>query len=48
MMTIIPSGVRRPAPGWEEMSLHVHRELRKRFLEGVLTKDLVRTYLDRP
>ncbi|MBK8178211.1 MAG: peptidylprolyl isomerase [Planctomycetes bacterium] len=42
------AGVRRPAPGWEEMAGHVHRELRKRFLEGVLTKDLVRTYLDRP
>jgi hypothetical protein len=41
-------GVRRPAPGWDEMSAHVHRELRKRFLEEVLTKDLVRTYLDNP
>lgn len=41
------AGVRRPAPGWEEMSTHVHRELRKRFLDEVLVRERVRTYLDK-
>lgn len=41
-------GVRRPAPGWEEMSLNVHRELRRRFIEELLTRDAVYTYLNKP
>lgn len=40
-------GLRRPAPGWEEMSANVHRELRKRFLDDALTREGVRTYLDK-
>lgn len=40
-------GVRRPAPGWDEMSINVHRELRKRFLDEALSRDSVRTYLDK-
>lgn len=39
-------GVRRPAPSWDEMSVNVHREMRKRFLEEVLPRDRLRTYLD--
>ncbi len=40
-------GLRRPAPGWEEMSANVHREMRKRFLDEVLKRETVRTYLDK-
>ncbi len=40
-------GLRRPAPGWEEMSTNVHREMRKRFLDDVLKRETVRTYLDK-
>ncbi|HUR28709.1 MAG TPA: peptidylprolyl isomerase, partial [Planctomycetota bacterium] len=40
-------GLRRPAPGWEEMAANVHRELRKRFLEGLLARESMRTYLDK-
>ena len=39
-------GVRRPAPSWEEMSVNVHREFRKRFLDEVLPRESLRTYLD--
>jgi hypothetical protein len=39
-------GLRRPAPSWEEMSTHVHREMRKRFLEDVMQREAMRTYLD--
>jgi len=31
-------GERRPAPTWDTMSAHVHRELRKRFLDEVLPR----------
>jgi hypothetical protein len=37
---------RLPAPTWEIMSQHVHRELRRRFLEETLSRDSVITYLD--
>jgi PPIC-type peptidyl-prolyl cis-trans isomerase-like protein len=40
------AGARRAAPGWEEMSGHVHRDLRRRFLEEVLPRASVRTWLD--
>ncbi len=40
-------GLRRPAPGWAEMSANVHRELRKRFLDELLKREVVRTYLDK-
>jgi hypothetical protein len=29
----------RPSPGWEEMSEHVHEELRRRFLESLVPRD---------
>jgi hypothetical protein len=39
-------GARRPAPGWDVMSQHVHNDLRRRFMdECLLRKDMV-TYLD--
>ena len=37
---------RLPAPTWETMGQHVHRELRRRFLEESLSRDSVITYLD--
>jgi hypothetical protein len=37
---------RQPAPTWETMRGHVHRELRRRFLEESLSRDSVVTYLD--
>ena len=37
---------RLPSPTWETMSQHVHRELRRRFLEESLSRDSVITYLD--
>jgi len=37
---------RMPAPTWETMGQHVHRELRRRFLEETLSRDSVITYLD--
>jgi hypothetical protein len=39
-------GAKRPASGWNDMRRHVHRELRRRFLEDVLPKKDVTTYLD--
>jgi len=39
-------GARRPTPTWEAMSRFVRRELRARFLEEVLPKSSVRTWLD--
>jgi hypothetical protein len=39
-------GARRAAPGWEEMSAHVHAELRRRFVAEVLPEDAVSTFLD--
>ena len=39
-------GARRPQPGWEEMSRHVHRELRQRFMDEVLPESEVWTWLD--
>ncbi len=39
-------GGRRPAPTWIEMRTHVHRELRRRFLEDLLPKNAVRTWRD--
>ena len=41
------AGLRRPAPGWDEMATNVHREMRKRCLDESLTRDSVRTYLDK-
>jgi hypothetical protein len=40
-------GALRPSPGWDEMRLRVHNELRRRFLEECLKQDDVVTYLDR-
>jgi hypothetical protein len=34
-------GARRPAPSWETMASHVHRELRKRFVDEVLPRSSV-------
>jgi hypothetical protein len=39
-------GDKRLAPGWEEMRVYVHAELRRRFVEEVLPEDSVRTFLD--
>lgn len=39
-------GATRPAPGWDVMRNEVHRELRRRFLEEVLPRESVVTYLD--
>lgn len=36
-------GARRPSPPWSEMQEHVHRELRRRFVEEVLPKSSVIT-----
>jgi len=36
----------RPTPEWDEMSEHVSRVLRKRFLDELLTPDRMATYLD--
>ena len=41
-------GERRPAPSWETMAAHVHRELRKRFLDEVLQKSSVVTVFEVP
>lgn len=40
-------GERRPAPPWEAMADHVHRELRRRFLGEVLPRSSVTTWLQR-
>lgn len=37
---------RRESPGWDVMSGHVHRELRRRFLNDVLRQEDVVTFLD--
>jgi hypothetical protein len=37
---------RRTAPPWEEMQLHVHRELRKRCMDEALEEKDVHTFLD--
>lgn len=43
--TLLWLGERRPAPTWDTMSAHVHRELRKRFLDEVLPRtSLVTAY----
>jgi hypothetical protein len=39
-------GVHRPAPTWEEMSGHVHRELRRRLLEDLLPRGSAAFWLD--
>jgi hypothetical protein len=39
-------GARRPAPTWEEMSVEVGRELRRRFLDGCLTRAEVKLWRD--
>ena len=38
----------RPTPGWDEMAEHVHRELRKEFIDECLDRRDVITYLDTP
>jgi hypothetical protein len=45
-VVLIWPGARRPPAPWEEMSGHVHRELRRRFLEECLRKDQVRLTAD--
>jgi len=39
-------GRRRPAPAWETMIVHVHTELRRRFVDDCLQRDAVVTWLD--
>jgi hypothetical protein len=39
-------GGRRPAPSWETMAQHVHRELRRRFVEEALPRQATATWLD--
>lgn len=39
-------GQRRPAPTWQEMREHVHREQRRLFLDELLPKNAVRTWRD--
>lgn len=39
-------GVHRPAPTWEDMSGHVHRELRRRLLEDLLPRGSAAFWLD--
>lgn len=39
-------GRRRPAPAWETMIVHVHTELRRRFIEESLQRSAVETWLD--
>jgi len=39
-------GARRPAPGWDEMAVHVHNELRRRFMDECLARKELITYLD--
>lgn len=39
-------GRRRPAPAWETMVVHVHTELRRRFIEESLQRGTVETWLD--
>jgi hypothetical protein len=39
-------GARTPAPTWNDMQSHVHRELRRRFLAETLDRKSVATYLD--
>lgn len=43
---LVQLGERRPAPTWDEMSAHVHRELRRRFLAERLPPDSVVTWRD--
>ena len=45
-VAILWAGERRPAPGWEEMAQHVHRELRRRFVEECLPPASVVTFLE--
>jgi hypothetical protein len=43
--TILWLGARRPTPTWDTMAAHVHRELRKRFLDEILPRtSLVMTF----
>jgi hypothetical protein len=39
-------GARRPPPAWDLMAAHVHRELRRRFIEEVLPKQSVVTEME--
>lgn len=39
-------GTRRPAPSWDTMARYVHREMRRRFLEEVLPRASLATWLD--
>ncbi len=41
-------GERRPAPTWDTMAAHVHRELRKRFLDELLPRSAVVTAFEVP
>jgi hypothetical protein len=43
---LVMLGARRPAPTWEEMREHVHRELRRRFLEDCLDRKAFRSIFD--
>ena len=39
-------GAFRPAPTWEEMAAHVHRELRRRLIEDLLPRGSAALWLD--
>ncbi|MEZ6014346.1 MAG: peptidylprolyl isomerase [Planctomycetota bacterium] len=43
---LVMLGARRPAPTWEGMRENVHRELRRRFLEECLPRNVVHTAFD--
>lgn len=45
-VTLLYLGKRRPAPSWEAMANYVHREMRRRFLEEVLPRASLATWLD--
>lgn len=45
-VVLVLLGARRPAPTWEVMSAHVQREMRRRFLDELLPRGSVATWLD--
>ena len=47
-MALLWISARRPSPPWEEMREHVHRELRKSFIDETLTREEVLSFLVAP
>jgi len=45
-VVLVQLGERRAVPSWDDMSAHVHRELRRRFLDELLQPSQVATWLD--